>query len=149
MANYSVRPSTSPSWSVYDGETELVGQVLTEYQANAIVKALQNAIAPSVPTPTPTPVPEPTPTPTPLPSGQLILRNADDETQIAVLQDGQSYDIATLSVNVEAIPGAGVSAESCKFTLDGVHQRTESSKPFSLFGDSAGDYYVGKLASGS
>jgi N-acetylneuraminic acid mutarotase len=111
-----------------------------------------------IPTPTPTPTPDPTPTPTPTPTGTtvgtvagLTLVNAATDADVGPLATGATVDFAggaTFSVRADVAAGAAP-VGSVQFLLDGQLIRTESSVPFSVAGDTAGDYAPWAVATGS
>ena len=99
-------------------------------------------------TPTPTPTATPTATPTPTPAGQFVssftLINSDTGQPIETLINGATLNLAavpTTHLNIRANtspPTVG----SVVFVLSGQQTRTQtdSTVPYSLFGDNAGSY---------
>jgi hypothetical protein len=102
MPPYAKRASTTPSWSVYDGETEIVGRIPTEYQADVTIRKLEEAYAkgaedagqsvePSPDVPPPPVEPEPSPTPTP---GIRVTSVAQIQSALANAKGGERIVVA-------------------------------------------------------
>ncbi|MDB5297374.1 MAG: polymorphic rane protein, partial [Phycisphaerales bacterium] len=104
----------------------------------------------SPPPPTSPPPTSPPPATTPVVSGVTLVNAATDKdvgplTGGLVVNQAQVGDQLTVRANL-----TGVTSGSLKFALDGSYTRTESSAPYSLFGDNAGpDYLPGPLPVGS
>jgi parallel beta-helix repeat protein len=78
MPNYTKKPSTTPSWSVYDGDVEMIGRIPTEYQADMTIRRLNESYeAGKKAGGTVEPTPTPTPTPTPDPSA-IVVKSATE-----------------------------------------------------------------------
>lgn len=138
------------------------------YPVGTMVPWLTPAITPAGTTPTPTPttptptVPTPTPTTptptTPTPTGTtvgtvagLTLVNATTDADVGALANGATIDFASgATFNVRADVNAGAApVGSVQFLLDGAVIRTESTTPFSIAGDTAGDYAPWTVANGN
>jgi hypothetical protein len=88
------------------------------------------------------------PTNNPLPSNDaevenLVLVNADNEEDITELVDGSVINLTTLPTrNLNVRAAANETTRSIGFSLVGpsAHNQTESLQPYSLFGDTNGDF---------
>jgi CubicO group peptidase (beta-lactamase class C family) len=72
----------------------------------------------------------------------LRLINADTDMPMATMTDGMTItlsDLPTRNLNVQATTSPAT-VGSVRFVLDGQNFRTETSQPYSLAGDDAGDY---------
>jgi hypothetical protein len=100
------------------------------------------------PTPTPTPIARATLTPTPTPQTEnisvaaLMLVNADNDTDLFALSDGQVVNLnllPTTNLNIRAVTNGTVG--SVVFNYNGTNAyRVEDNAPYSLFGDDGGDF---------
>jgi hypothetical protein len=90
-------------------------------------------------TPPPTTPPPTTPPPSSSTTISLNLINSSTDSVISSLTNGITINLASVStLNVQAIPSSSVG--SIKFSLDGADYRTENGSPYSLAGDTGGDY---------
>ena len=87
------------------------------------------------------------PPPPPPPSSNTVtsatLINADTDTDIRAIMNGDTFDFSLLgteNLNIRANTGAGT--ESVRFFLDGVLFRQENANPFALAGDGPGGDYL-------
>ncbi len=81
--------------------------------------------------------------PDPLSITDFVLVNADDNSDIMTLADGDMIDVSTLpTMNLNIRTEATMDAESVFMELSGAQSntRTENVAPYALFGDNSGDY---------
>jgi hypothetical protein len=118
MPNYNKRESTMPCWSVYDGDTEIVGRVPSAYQADTIVanlnaayKAGYDAPEPEEPPVDPPPVDPPPVEPQPI---QGIKTAAELQTAMATLKGGETLLLAPGNFGVLTLTKAYASPVTLK-----------------------------------
>jgi hypothetical protein len=107
MPPYTKKASTSPAWSVYDGNVEIVGRIPTEYQADATIRKLNEAyakglkeggvIAPPVDPVEPDPIDEEPVDPPPVeppPSGETVQANPSNFSTVSASASGKTVVLA-------------------------------------------------------
>src|SRR3954466_8991631 len=126
------------------------------YPLGTLVPWLTAPITPVSPPVVPPSPPSPPPPSPPPPPGTVVgavtgltLINAATDADIGAFQSGAALDFSTGSTfSVRADVGGGTVA-SVKFLLDGAAIRTESSAPFSVAGDTVGDYDPWPVSAGN
>lgn len=81
----------------------------------------------------------------------FTLVNADSDSNIGLLSDGGTIDLASAgnSLNIRANTTGSVGSVVFQLTGQQTQNQTENVAPYALFGDSSGDYNVWNPASGS
>ena len=70
----------------------------------------------------------------------VTLVNADTDTDVKVIGDGEVIDLAETGPNITLRADANASTESVGFVVNGELIRTEDLEPYAIAGDVAGDY---------
>ncbi|MCL4838829.1 MAG: glycine--tRNA ligase subunit beta, partial [Thermoanaerobaculia bacterium] len=142
VATLSIRSAGTHTINVWMREDGLrIDQLLLTTDASFVPG--KTATATSTPTPTPTSTPTPTPTTAAetMAVTQLMLVNADTDRDLWPLVNGATLDFATLPTrNLSVRAEVAGSVGSVVFSLDGKRIQTESIVPYTIAGDTNGDY---------
>ncbi|MEM8862428.1 MAG: putative collagen-binding domain-containing protein, partial [Chloroflexota bacterium] len=135
------------------GQTISIGSPPSETSLDWVALVARDD-GPALPTPTPNPNATPTPDPSRFAVVSLTLINADTNQSIKTLVNGETLylpSLPTSNLNVRAdVNNPNFNTGSVQFDLNGqASYQTENVAPYSVFGDSNGDYEAWDLNIGT